>query len=99
MTSAHAHQPATSFAAAYRLTRPKRWTTPWPPEAIFDRDYALALVALCPGISDREMAERVFGPGTESDFVVPICRGLASGKMIERRLRPDGLFGNYLSQD
>lgn len=98
MTLPSSAQPA-SFAVAYRLTRPRSWANPWPENAVFDRDYAMALVALCPGISDREIAERVFGPGTESDFVVPICRALASERMIGRRLRPDGLFGNYLSQD
>lgn len=88
-----------SFAAAYRLTRRKARAAPWPENAIFDRDYAKALVARRPGISDREIAEAVFGPGSRSEIVVATCRALASEKAIERRVRRDGLFGNYLAEN
>lgn len=67
--------------------------------AVFDRDYAMALVALRPGISDREIAQSVYGPGTPSQVVTPICRELATEGVIRRRLRADGLLGNYLRED
>jgi len=66
---------------------------------VFDRDYAMALVALRPGISDREIATSVYGPGTPSSVVTPLCRELAAEGMIKRRLRPDGLLGNFLRED
>lgn len=72
---------------------------PWRDDAIFDRDYAMALVARRPGISDREIAEAVYGPGSRSELVAPTCRALASAKVITRRLRRDGTFGNYLPED
>jgi hypothetical protein len=67
--------------------------------AIFDRDYAMALVALRPGISDREIAVSVYGPGTPGSTVAPVCRELASEGVIRRRLRSNGLLGNYLRDD
>ncbi|MBM3548652.1 MAG: hypothetical protein FJX54_17030 [Alphaproteobacteria bacterium] len=67
--------------------------------AIFDRDYAMALVALRPGISDREIAASVFGPGTPSSTVTPTCRALANERVIKRKLRADGLLGNFLRED
>jgi hypothetical protein len=67
--------------------------------AIFDRDYALALIALRPGICDREMAASVYGPDSPSQMVTPVCRTLADEGAIRRRLRPDGLLGNFLRDD
>jgi hypothetical protein len=69
------------------------------PSAIFDRDYAIALIALRPGISDREIAASVYGPDSPSQLVTPICRTLASEGATRRRLRPDGLLGNFLRDD
>ncbi len=74
-------------------------TKPWPDAPIFDRDYAMMLVALRPGISDREIAETVYGPGSRSEIVAEACRALAFEKAIKRRLRRDGVFGNYLAED
>ncbi len=99
MTAQIGKSSTSSFAIAYRLTRPKVRTKPWPDAPIFDRDYAMMLVALRPGISDREIAEAVYGPGSRSDIVAETCRALASEKAIGRRLRRDGVFGNYLAED
>jgi len=95
MTLAHAKP---SFADVYQLTRRRPRATPWPEDAVFDRDCAKGLVARRPGISDREIAEAVFGPGSRSEIVAAACRVLALEKSIERRVRRDGLFGNYLSE-
>ena len=67
--------------------------------AVFDRDYAMALIALRPGISDREMAASVYGPWTPSELVAPTCRALAAEGQIRRRHRQDGIIGNYLRDD
>jgi len=47
---------------------------------LFDRDYAVALIALKPGISDREMAASVWGPWSPSERVAPTCRFLAANR-------------------
>lgn len=90
---------ALARSIARRNRKEKSSRTPLPSAAIFDRDYAMALVALRPGISDREMAEAVYGPGATSRMVTPVCRGLTEEKAIARRVRADGLFGNFLRED
>jgi hypothetical protein len=67
--------------------------------AVFDCDYAVALVALRPGITDREMAASVYGAETLSHLVTPVCRALAAEGAISRRMRRDGVVGNYMRDD
>jgi hypothetical protein len=67
--------------------------------APFTRETALELIAANPGISDREIAERVFGPGSIGSQVNGICRELAESGLTKRRLRKDYLLGNWLADD
>lgn len=59
------------------------------------RDTALKLIGEKPGISDREIAEAVHGPGSPGTMVNQLCRDLAEEGLTRRRLRPDHLLGNW----
>jgi hypothetical protein len=59
------------------------------------REAALELIAQHPGISDRELAERVYGPGSPGTMVNLVCRKLAEDGLTKRRFRPDYLLGNW----
>lgn len=49
-----------------------------------------------PGITDRWLAEALFGPGTPQQRVNPECRRMAALGLLDRIRRPDdGLIGNY----
>jgi hypothetical protein len=61
----------------------------------FDAAAALVLISARPGISDREIAEAAYGSGTPGYAVNAICRQLAADGHTQRRLRGDGLLGNY----
>jgi hypothetical protein len=63
--------------------------------ATFDKDAALVVIKARPGISDRELAEVAFGIGAGGQSVNAICRQLVTDGHTRRRLREDGLFGNY----
>lgn len=65
----------------------------------FTRETALKLIGDRPGISDREIAEAVYGPGSLGTMVNPLCRELADEGLTRRRLRPDHLLGNWLVGD
>src|SRR4051794_32719216 len=49
-----------------------------------------------PGTTDRWLAEAVYGPGTQQQRVNGYCRDLAATGRILRKLRPDGLIGNFV---
>jgi len=63
------------------------------------RETALELIAAHPGISDRELAERILGPGAVGTAVNAVCRALADAGLTRRRLRSDGLLGNWAIRD
>jgi hypothetical protein len=63
------------------------------------RESALELIVANPGISDRELAEQAFGPGTLGSAVNAVCRALADAGLTRRRLRRDGLLGNWPTRD
>jgi hypothetical protein len=65
----------------------------------FVRDTALALIAANPGISDREIALQVYGPGSVGTLVNGLCRELVEEGLTKRRLRPDYLLGNWPAEN
>lgn len=48
-----------------------------------------------PGITDKWLAEALFGLGTPQQRVNGECRRMASRGLVSRNTRPDGLIGNY----
>ena len=50
-----------------------------------------------PGITDRALAEAIFGVGTPQQRVNGECRRLASKGLLSRVAKNDGLVGNYLA--
>lgn len=48
-----------------------------------------------PGLTDRELADQLLGPGSPQQAVNQTARQLASGGSLARRKRPDGRIGNY----
>lgn len=55
----------------------------------------LELVTSEPGLTDRELTDRLVGKGAPPQQVNPIARQLASSRHLSRRERPDGRIGNY----
>jgi hypothetical protein len=55
----------------------------------------LSIISKQPGITDRWLAEALFGPGTPQQRVNGECRSLADRGMLRRTIRPDGLIGNF----
>jgi len=49
-----------------------------------------------PGLSDREITDRLLGPGRPQQSTNGMCRRLEKNGVLVRRLRPDGIRGNYL---
>jgi hypothetical protein len=49
-----------------------------------------------PGLSDRELADRLIAPGAAPQQVNQNCHYLESRRILLRRPRPDGRIGNYL---
>lgn len=56
----------------------------------------LALVSEVPGITDRELTNRLLSTATHPSQINQACRLLASRGLLERVRRDDGLTGNYL---
>jgi hypothetical protein len=48
-----------------------------------------------PGLSDREITDRLFGKNVTPQPINGVCRLLAAKKLIDRCLRPDGSVGNF----
>jgi hypothetical protein len=63
------------------------------------REMLVKLIADHPGISDREIAEHLYGPDSPGTTVNPLCRELADAGRTMRRFRPDYLLGNWLAWD
>lgn len=55
----------------------------------------LALVRPAPGLTDREITDRLLGSGAAQQGVNQIARSLAAEHLVVRRLRHDGKLGNY----
>jgi hypothetical protein len=51
-----------------------------------------------PGLSDRELAEVIVGPGKPSQYINQNCRALAEQGKIMRKIRQDGVIGNWLQK-
>jgi len=48
-----------------------------------------------PGLTDREMTDRLFGPDVGPQAINQVARGLSIARQIVRRPREDGKIGNY----
>ena len=55
----------------------------------------LALLRSTPGLTDRELTDRLLGSGVAQQGVNHIARSLAAEHVIARRARHDGKLGNY----
>lgn len=54
-----------------------------------------AMIRQSPGLTDRELTDRLFPKGTPQQLVNQACRKLENAKKIVRERRPQGLIGNY----
>src|ERR1700692_3361531 len=61
-----------------------------------DCDPVVRLLKEKPGLSDREIADLLLGPGTAQQPINGIRLRLAKKNLIVRRPRQDGILGNYL---
>jgi hypothetical protein len=61
------------------------------------RNAILDHLAAEPGLTDRELTNRMFGSAAHPSQVNRACRSLATEGAVERKLRPDGKIGNYLN--
>ena len=61
-------------------------------------DKLIALLRQSNGLTDRELATRAFGHGARPQRANGECRYLEHRGILERKLRPDGLVGNYLKE-
>jgi len=59
------------------------------------KEQVLALVRAVPGLTDREIADRLVGPAAGQQSVNQAARALASAGQIHRPDRRDGKLGNY----
>lgn len=55
----------------------------------------LELLAVRPGLTDREITDVVYGTGRSQQPVNSACHSLVGRGLIARRKRADGLIGNY----
>jgi hypothetical protein len=59
------------------------------------KDRILAMVKLEPGLTDRELTDRLMGRAAPQQGVNQAARQLEGAGRIVRRRRHDGLIGNY----
>jgi hypothetical protein len=59
------------------------------------KEGVLALVRSTPGLTDREITDRLLGSGATQQGVNQIARSLAVERLVARRPRHDGKLGNY----
>jgi hypothetical protein len=59
------------------------------------KENLLAVVRNTPGLTDREITDRLLGPAAAQQAINQIARLLAAQGALERRRRPDGKLGNY----
>lgn len=62
-------------------------------------DKIMDVVTKQPGITDRWLAEAIFGVGTPQQRVNGECRHLATKGVLTRARRSDGLIGNYSKEE
>ena len=62
-------------------------------------DRILQIVSQQPGITDRWLAEHLFGPGSPQQRVNGECRFLGNKGLLKRAQRADGLIGNFVTSD
>ncbi len=60
------------------------------------KDLILNALVVAPGLSDRELADRVLGSDSPRRPVNHICRQLQRAGKLNRRVESDGLLGNYV---
>ena len=53
------------------------------------------LLAHSPGLTDREITDRLRGRAARQQPINAVCRELADGRTLDRRRRDDGLIGNF----
>jgi hypothetical protein len=63
------------------------------------KQHILDLIKRRPGLTDRGIADILKGPGSAQQDVNRTCRELAERSILVRRIREDGLKGNYLSEE
>jgi hypothetical protein len=61
------------------------------------KEQLMKLVRSTPGLTDREMTDRLLGPGAGQQALNQVARQLASAGRIVRRQRQDGRIANYLN--
>lgn len=59
------------------------------------RDRVLRLIRSTPGLTDREITDRLLGTGSAQQGVNQAARALASEGLVTRRARDDGKLRNY----
>ena len=68
-----------------------------PEEVMMNSSEVISLLRDRPGLSDREITDMLLGRGKAQQSVNGMCRRLAREGVVERRQRPDGILGNYLT--
>ncbi len=59
----------------------------------------IELLKKTPGLSDREITDRLLGKNQAQQPINGACRRLAEKGLVVRRSRPDGILGNYLADE
>ena len=59
------------------------------------KERIMELVASEPGLSDRQLADRLLGPDRPQQPVNTAARELVAAKVLKRTPRSDGILGNY----
>lgn len=62
-------------------------------------DKILRLLRHSPGLTDREITDRIKGQGEPQQAVNITCRNLQKKRLLDRRTRDDGLIGNWSKGD
>jgi len=60
------------------------------------RERILRLLAHSNGLTDREITDQIDGHSALQQPINQLCHKMAAQKIIERKIRSDGLIGNYL---
>jgi hypothetical protein len=61
------------------------------------KDRIVALLRSTPGLTDREMTDRIFGAAAGQQATNQAARALAATGQLARRIRQDSKIGNYLT--
>ena len=63
------------------------------------RDRILDTAREAPGLTDRELADRLLGESAVQQGVNQAARALSAAGMIDRVVRPDSKIGNFAAGD